>query len=316
VGPQPPNPNPQTRGLIIYHQETILYTYNYCFIILIKMDLVSPVQFKKLDFDKFDGFDVNESNDEPISNESSTIENNIDNTSLVFYDKYSKNIIQFKHNFIKIFNKNATNLKKSLILQLDKSKINISCVDKHLRYMLVLIDFKMTLIINLKTEKVSDILHYDFSTILGMFFITSGSHFNVSEELKFCLIFVNKLVYFKISYTPNELINELKTIKLGFNCINFLYNSHYQILASQKQDIFSFEFYNLSSEKYITKTHSFNGLLKSRPYSVGGNTSTFNKFFSLFGGGNKGNTKGDQSLFMDIKKHSLFKRTQFFLETL
>jgi hypothetical protein len=296
------------------------------------MDLVSPVQFKKLDFEKFEGFEdpgttaVSETNENGVqkevieSTESSLVgESTIDNTSLIFYDKYSKNIIQFKHNFIKIFNKNATNLKKSLILQLDKSKINMSCVDKHLRYLLVMIDFKMTLIINLKTEKVSDILHYDFSTILGMFFVTpmGGPLLNFNEELKFCLVFVNKIVYFKIAFLPNEAINELKTVKLGFNCINFLYNSRYLILGLQKQDTHSFDFYNLSSEKFLAKSHGFTSITKgSRTQSVGGNPGTVSKLFSLFGGGNKSITKGDQSLFMEVKKHSLFKKTQFFLETL
>jgi hypothetical protein len=279
------------------------------------MDLVSPVQFKKLDFDKFDGFNLN---DETKEEDTQSIESSIvlDNTSLVFYDKFSKNVIQFKHNFIKIFNKNATSLKKSIILQLDKSKINMSCVDKNLRYMLVLIDFKMTLIINLKTEKVSDILHYDFSTILGMFFINTNSALHTNDELRFCLVFVNKIVYFKITFTPNEAINEIKNIKLNFSCVNFLYNSRYLILALQKQDTYSFELYNLSSEKFFNKNHAFTfNKANLRGHSVGGNSSTVGKLFGLFGNSSK-SLKYDHSLFMDVKKHNLYKKTQFFLETL
>jgi hypothetical protein len=294
------------------------------------MDIVSPVQFKKLDFDKFEGGSITMNNSTSSDNkditevttnsQDSSLIDMLSTSFLIFYDKFSKNLIQFKQNLIKIFNKNATNLKKAFALQLDQSKINMSCVDKHLRYMIVLIDFKMILVINLKTEKVSDILHYDFSSILGMFFITPSSTFLQHDELKFCLVFVNKIVYFKITFTPNESINEIKTIKMGFSCVNFYYNTRYLILALQKQDGNSFEFYNLCSDKYLNKNHSFNVLLKGykKQHSLNNGTQTlgnFSRLFSIFGG-DKNLNKSDGSLFGDVKKLNLYKKTQFFLETL
>ena len=66
------------------------------------MELVSPIVYKKLDFQKFNKCESNSQN------------------SYVFYDKFSKNIIQFGETSIKIFNKKATNLKKNLNLKLSK----------------------------------------------------------------------------------------------------------------------------------------------------------------------------------------------------
>jgi hypothetical protein len=66
------------------------------------MEMISPLIYKKLDFQKFDK-----------SGEASEKTN-------IIYDKYSKNIIQFNNDNIKIFNKGATNLKKNLNLKLSK----------------------------------------------------------------------------------------------------------------------------------------------------------------------------------------------------
>lgn len=66
------------------------------------MELVSPIIYKKLDFSKFDKTGTTKTN------------------YTVFYDKFSKNIIQFGEFNIKIFNKKATNLKKNINLKLSK----------------------------------------------------------------------------------------------------------------------------------------------------------------------------------------------------
>jgi hypothetical protein len=66
------------------------------------MELVSPIVFKKLDFQKFE--------------KTGTTTNNC----TVFYDQFTKNLVQFNEETIKIFNKNATNLKKNVNLKLTK----------------------------------------------------------------------------------------------------------------------------------------------------------------------------------------------------
>jgi hypothetical protein len=249
------------------------------------MDLVSPIQFKKLDFSKFD---------------------KSDEIPFVFYDKYSNNLVHFSDAMIKIYNKKATNLKKSVNLKLDSDKINIVAVDKHLRYMLILLDYKMTLIINLRTETVADILHYDFSSVLGMFFISNTSSFHANDDLKFALVFINKLVFFKITFVPNESINEIKTVKLS-SILNFYYNCRFMILALEKSEKV-FDFYNLSSDKFYSKTHSFSYLSKlKRETSIGRLFTVFSRSSSRLEG------------FVDMQnssKFNLYKKTQFFLETL
>jgi hypothetical protein len=64
------------------------------------MELVSPIVYKKLQFEKFDKAD------------SHNVECN------VFYDKFSKNLVQFNDETTKIFNKSATRLIKNLNLRL------------------------------------------------------------------------------------------------------------------------------------------------------------------------------------------------------
>jgi hypothetical protein len=249
------------------------------------MDLVSPIQFKKLDFSKFD---------------------NSGEIPFVFYDKFSKNLIQFSDATIKIYNKKATNLKKSVNLKLDCEKINLVAVDKHLRYMIILLDYRMTLIINLGTETVSDILHYDFSSVLGMFFITNTSSFHACDDLRFAIIFVDKLVFFKITFVPNESINEMKTVKLS-SILNFYYNCRFMVLVLEKNEKV-FDFYNLSSKKFYTKTHTFNYSSKfRRETSIGRLFTVFSRSSSRLEG------------FVDMQnssKFNLYKKTQFFLETL
>lgn len=192
-----------------------------------------------------------------------------------------------------------------------------------MRYLLVVIDFKMTLIINLRSEKVCDILHYDFTTILGMFFINSPGFINVNDDLKFCLVFNNKIVFFKISSQPNltssivsnlstgnvsnETISEIKTIKMN-TIINFYYNPRFLILCIEKSER-NFDFFNLSSEKHYTKPHSFTILLKNTSIK---RDSSISSFFGLF------SRKSKQEFAINdiMDKEALYKKNQFFIETL
>jgi hypothetical protein len=66
------------------------------------MEIVSPLVYKRLDFEKFDKTGQSSAN------------------SNVLYDKFSKNLVQFNDDNTKIFNKRATNLKKNINLRLSK----------------------------------------------------------------------------------------------------------------------------------------------------------------------------------------------------
>ena len=90
--------------------------------------------------------------------------------------------------------------------------------------MAVVIEKKMTLIINLRTEKVCDILHCDFSALIGLFFLQNSSLVGSSmsnEDLKFCFVFNNKLAYFKIY---KDIVTEIKTVKISGSATKFIFN--------------------------------------------------------------------------------------------
>lgn len=116
----------------------------------------------------------------------------------------------------------------------------------------------MILVINLKTDKVNDIIHYEQNSILlGFFFINNQYSPTYSvDDIKFSLVYNNKVSYYRLSFSGlNEKITELKTIK--FSLIkNFYYNPEYLVLAVEKKGKI-FEFYNLISEKKMVKPHEF-----------------------------------------------------------
>ena len=66
------------------------------------MELVSPIVYKKLQFEKFD------------KTGSHSVNSNVQ------FDIFSNNLVQFNDDTTKIFNKSATRLKKNLNLRLTK----------------------------------------------------------------------------------------------------------------------------------------------------------------------------------------------------
>lgn len=170
--------------------------------------------------------------------------------------------------------------------------------------MLVLIENKMILVINLKTEKVCDILHYDFTSLMGFFFINSCNNPKSDEEVKFCLILQGKVVYFKVTQAAGnqtENLSEIKNIKIN-SIINWHYNLLYMILCLEKNDK-TFDLINLSSEKFYGKNYFFKLPKKES-----------NGFFSFFKRSNS--NQGEIRSNARSNKEDLYKRTQFFLETM
>lgn len=194
-------------------------------------------------------------------------------------------------------------------------------LDKLLRYMAVVIDKKMTLIINLRTEKVCEILHYDFSSLIGLFFLQNlnvSSNTLGNDDLKFCFVFNNKLAFFKIS---KDTVTEIKSTKLTGIATRYIYNPKFAVLGLEKSDRL-FDFFNLSSEKSWTKAHSFQ--IPSRPNKKERNStveksqSNFRKLFSLFGRSTEEKKAQRDEVFLDKfqQKEHLYKKTQFYIESL
>ena len=121
--------------------------------------------------------------------------------------------------------------------------------------MLVSMDKKI-LILNLTTEKVFEILHLDNNNLLGFFFI-SYCHINntfYNEDVRFCLVFTNRFVFNKLNFN-NDKLSELKTIKLDL-IKEYFYNHQFLVLLIRKGE-YEFEFYNILSEKFYNKPHTF-----------------------------------------------------------
>lgn len=139
-------------------------------------------------------------------------------------------------------------------------------LDKPLRYMILNLENKMILIINLKSEKVIEIINYDdTSNLLGFFFI--NNQFCSNDDIKFSLIYNNKIGYYKINIiNNNEKITEIKSVKVSL-IKSFYYNPEYLVLCVEKKGKI-FEFYNLFNEKKMIKPHEFILPLRNSSFSL------------------------------------------------
>lgn len=273
------------------------------------IDQVSPIIYKKLSFDKFENKRKNDID-------------STQNSSKIFYDEVSEKFIQFNEDNIKIFNKKITNLKKSITIKLQKDKITLVSVDRNLRYLLVGLENKLIIIINLKTSKVTDMINYDLTIVKGVFFITRDSQI---DDFKFCLVCNNKIEIFKIN-TNNSIGESSSPIKLfkiqGIH--SFSYDSNFMILMIKKYDIknntsyfsftsnsntifYKFEFYSLQDEKQYSKNSVYDYYCTRKDSTDTSNS--FSKFFNYFyntnNNGNDNENKDESSKDNLIKQKSL-----------
>lgn len=243
------------------------------------MDIISPIIIKKINLIDEKAIKAPYSAD--------YINENLNKKSRAFFDNISNFFIKvYNEELIQIFNKQGNVLKKSLNIKLNVEKVNCCAIEKHLNHLLVQFDNKMILIINVKNEKVCDILHFDFTNLIGMTFIKSTGASNVNQfntannfinsESVFFLLFPNKINFFKISGIPNENVRDLKMIKHTNIITNALFNIRYEILLLEKGEK-NYEFYNLSNEKFFNKPHPFSLISKKNRDSSG-----FSRLLGIF----------------------------------
>jgi hypothetical protein len=84
-------------------------------------------------------------------------------------------------------------------------------------------------------------------------------------------------------------------------------------LALEKNEK-NFEFYNVSSEKFFGKGHLFTFLNKTEHNTITKRESSISKFFGIFS--NKKFPKQDNITLDGMEKESIYKKTQYFLESL
>lgn len=106
------------------------------------------------------------------------------------------------------------------------------------------------------------------SNLLEFFFINNqfSSSFS-TDDIKFSLIYTNKIGYYKINIINQscEKITEIKSVKVS-QITSFYYNPEYLVLAIEKKAKI-FEFYNLISDKKMIKPHEFILPLKSSKFT-------------------------------------------------
>lgn len=270
------------------------------------MDTVSPLIYKKLDFNKFSNVYTYCNNDNFDNSNHSYMKQ-----SKITYDEYSGKFIQLNDDNIKIFNKKVTNLHKNFDLKLTIKRVNLVTVDKLLRYLLIVIDGQTILIVNLRKSIVCDILQTDCSNLKGIFFlsndllflksdnnvkknvISNNNSYNTNNcyEIYFCLVFYKKIVYYKISANNlEESMSEFKSVKLSYIISDYAYDPLFNVLMLHRQDEKNkFELYNLNNKKIIGKSFSYVYPLANNNRKISSNSNKNTD--KLFGKSSKSNFK-------------------------
>ena len=247
---------------------------------------VSPIIYKKIGILNFLTEEEKKKENEPDQDEEEQEDDDIDenlekmkpnkdlskqisehiklNDPKLFYDSVSKQVIYVGKSGMKIFNKNATILRKEISLRLASDKIFKIAVDKEIKYMLIFLkkgERRIILIISLKSGNVIQYISGNFHQLLGMFFIFNSQNLNLKKdknkdkETYFSLVYQDKIYYYKISLADKkdtlDKVEFIKQVLYPGYIKKFIYNQKYMILAIQRLDKeLVFDFYNLSSPKY------------------------------------------------------------------
>ena len=210
------------------------------------LDNVSPIVYKKIAFDKF-----NTNSDNFLNSKTST-----------FYDQYSQKFILINQESIRIFNKEGSDLLKVLKLTVGDS-IDSSCVDIGMNFLVITVKKSLVIIVNIRSGKVMDMISLDLNLLLGSFFYT-----NEKDEVKFCLIFKNKIEIFKLNFTSiteNAMPEKTISIPSQYNITYYSYDINFMILMIRKEDtkskndklVHKLEFICLDDKKYSKFTYDY-----------------------------------------------------------
>ena len=227
--------------------------------------------------------------------------------SSFIYDKYSKRIIYFDvpKKKLLIYNRTKTKLLKKLQVTFNYKVLN-ACVDKKLTYLLIFanpfVNNKFIFIYSIEKETFVSQLKEDYSFFLSFFFV---------EKNSFCLVFVNKIMFFNCNMDNDEIKN-VKTIEYGKNLIsNFFFVRQYLVLLIHRDDNF-FEMYSLrKNEVELIKT--FNKVFNTVSTMFKSNSKGF--FSSLFS--SKVDKNARQLQLMQNFNNAygnMYKSSQFFFE--
>ena len=253
------------------------------------VDEVSPIIYKKVNIQNFlteeEKKIEKESDSEEEENEDNDIEENLikvkpikdfsrklsdfikSNDPKLFYDMVSKQVIYIGKSGIKVFNKNATVLKKRIPLVLNSEKIFSIAVDKDNIYMLIFMkkeEQRIILIVSLINGMVIQYITGNLHQLLGMFFIFNSQslHMTKRTETYFTLVYQDKIYYYKINYAEEkdklDKVEFIDQVSYPGYIKKYSYNQKLMILIIQRLDKpLIFDFYNLSNPKYYSKFFPF-----------------------------------------------------------
>ena len=253
------------------------------------VDEVSPIIYKKINIQNFlteeEKKIEKESDTEEEENEDNDIEENLikvkpikdfsrklsdfikSNDPKLFYDMVSKQVIYIGKSGIKVFNKNATVLKKRIPLVLNSEKIFSIAVDKDNIYMLIFMkkeEQRIILIVSLINGMVIQYITGNLHQLLGMFFIFNSQslHMTKRTETYFTLVYQDKIYYYKINYAEEkdklDKVEFIDQVSYPGYIKKYSYNQKLMILIIQRLDKpLIFDFYNLSNPKYYSKFFPF-----------------------------------------------------------
>ena len=257
---------------------------------------------------------------------------NKDNDTILYYDKYSKKLFDVDENGIRIYNRKAKNLKENLLINIPKESLVSIAIDKELKYILCLliknlnqksdqksdkIDIKKQLIlINIAKKKLFDKIDDDFRYLLGIFFIgkiLNLKNFDINNTVNnvndFCNVFCDRVIFYGIEKKSNggEYIKKLSTINISGNLLitNFSFDYKHKILCLVYSDM-SISFLILTNRK------NYKNLIKVKLDYVKTvkENSTFMGMFRNVGDEQK---KTIKDIFDNL---DIYTQTQFYLETI
>ena len=280
------------------------------------------IELKKISLDTHDEEENKESKDKNVKN---------DTNSILYYDKYIRNIFDIHANGITVYKRNAKDLKVNFNISIPKESLLSIAADKELKYLLCLMaisqgekaktkDLYKTKIILIKTltKKSVDKIEDNYFYLLGMFFIgiinnmiylDSNNTNNQNNLYDFCLVHCDKVEFYGIEPKNNdeEKIKKLNTISISNNLLikDFSYDYKHKILCLVKTDL-SVSFIILTNRKnyknLISPPIEYIINLKQKITSIG--------LFRKINEEQKKRVKGD---FENIDKYT---ETQFYLQTI
>ena len=329
------------------------------------VDEVSPIVYKKIGIlnflteeeknkEKEPEQDIEEQEDEDLYENLEKLKPNKDlnkqilehikmNDPKLFYDSVSKQVIYVGKSGMKIFNKNATVLRKEISLRLASDKIFKIAVDKEIKYMLIFLkkgERRIILIVSLKNGNVIQYITGNLHQLLGMFFIFNSQSLNIKKDKDtyFSLVYQDKIYYYKITIADKkdtlDKVEFINQVSYPGYIKKFIYNQKFMILSIQRLDKeLVFDFYNLSSPKYYSKFFTFelpntsnkqnsngeknqsgNSKNEKKPDNTPVAPSLFNKWSNFFNSGNVPDDNLEKEPIINNKEN--YKENHFLLDSI